>query len=162
MKSDWHDLVSRRRVKTAVRMHGIRATALNKLALSQEEGSNVPGVMSRGQRVDKKEAWEVWVMEEADREGILKVMNRWVSGYHQQKFEQVERARRECEELKVRVWLEPIHAMLQRKTHELWTDKYRHVTASTCHPRLPSSTRSSTPSSERTLNLMARRSQRIS
>ena len=33
-----------------------------------------------------------------------------------------------CEELKEGVWLEPIRAMLRRKTNEAWTDKHRKVT----------------------------------
>ena len=28
-----------------------------------------------GERVDRNEVWDVWVMEQADRQGILKVMN---------------------------------------------------------------------------------------
>ena len=36
-------------------------------------------------------------------------------------------AKHECEELKEGVWLEPIQAMLRRKTNEAWTDKHRIV-----------------------------------
>ena len=36
-------------------------------------------------------------------------------------------AKHECEELKVGVWLEPIQAMLRRRTNELWTEKHRNV-----------------------------------
>ena len=34
----------------------------------------------------------------------------------------------ECDELMEGVWLEPIKAMLQRRTNKTWTDKHRHVT----------------------------------
>ena len=34
----------------------------------------------------------------------------------------------ECDELMEGVWLEPIQAMLQRRTNKTWTDKHRHVT----------------------------------
>ena len=40
---------------------------------------DTPGVLP-GQRVDRQEAREVWVTEEADRERILKVMNRSLRG----------------------------------------------------------------------------------
>ena len=33
----------------------------------------------------------------------------------------------EWEELKQGVWLEPIQAMLRRKTDEAWTDKHRNI-----------------------------------
>ena len=36
-------------------------------------------------------------------------------------------AKHECEELKEGVWLEPIQAMLRRKTNETWIDKHRNV-----------------------------------
>ena len=36
-------------------------------------------------------------------------------------------AKRECEELKDGVWLEPIQAMLRRMTTDVWTDKHRNV-----------------------------------
>ena len=36
-------------------------------------------------------------------------------------------AKHECEELKERVWLEPIQAMLRRKTNESCTDKLRNA-----------------------------------
>ena len=36
-------------------------------------------------------------------------------------------AKHECEELKEGVWLEPIQAMLRRKTNEPWTDNHRNV-----------------------------------
>ena len=45
-------------------------------ASAKEEGSDVLGVIMPDQRVDRKEARGVWVLEEADREGIPKVMNR--------------------------------------------------------------------------------------
>ena len=37
-------------------------------------------------------------------------------------------AKHKCEELKEGTWMEPIQAMLQRKTNDVWTDKHRHVT----------------------------------
>ena len=45
---------------------------MSKIASAKEEGSDYPGVLLPGQRVDRK---EVWVEEVSDREGILKVMN---------------------------------------------------------------------------------------
>ena len=36
--------------------------------------------------------------------------------------------KRECEELKDGVWLEPIQAMLRRMTTDVWTEKHRNVT----------------------------------
>ena len=36
-------------------------------------------------------------------------------------------AKHACEELKEGVWLEPIQAVLRRKTNESWTDKHRNV-----------------------------------
>ena len=38
-------------------------------------------------------------------------------------------ARHECEGLKEGVWLEPIQAMLRRKSNETWTNEHRHVTS---------------------------------
>ena len=35
---------------------------------------------------------------------------------------------RECEELKEGVWLEPVQAIMRRKTNEVWTDEHRNVT----------------------------------
>ena len=43
---------------------------------AKEEGSDVPGALMPGQRVDTTEAWRVWDLEQADREGISKVTNR--------------------------------------------------------------------------------------
>ena len=37
-------------------------------------------------------------------------------------------AKRESEEMKEGAWLEPIQAVLQRKSTEPWTDKHRKVT----------------------------------
>ena len=37
-------------------------------------------------------------------------------------------AKHECGELKEGVWLEPIQALLRRKTNDAWTDKYLNVT----------------------------------
>ena len=44
------------------------------------------GVMMLGQRVGTKEAWEVRVLEHADREGIPKVMNRASQGIMNEKL----------------------------------------------------------------------------
>ena len=65
-----------RKASTGVRGHGRRATVLSKIASAKEEGSDYPGTMVPGQRVDSKEAWDVWDEEEADREGFLQVTNR--------------------------------------------------------------------------------------
>ena len=61
-----------RKANTGVRRHGVSATVLSKMGSAKEEGIHVPGVMMRGQRVDGKEVWEVWVLENADREGFLR------------------------------------------------------------------------------------------
>ena len=37
-------------------------------------------------------------------------------------------ARHECEELRGGVWVQPLQAVLRRKTNEAWTDAHRHVT----------------------------------
>ena len=55
------------------------ATVLSKIG-SAKEGSDVPGVTIPEQRVDRKEVWEASIMDQADREGILKVMNRASQG----------------------------------------------------------------------------------
>ena len=59
-----------------VSRHGIRATSLINVASGKDEGNGYPDLPVPGQRVGRKEGWEVWVEDEADREGILKVMSR--------------------------------------------------------------------------------------
>ena len=71
MESDWCDLVSRilgavpagevegmgdtvRKADAGVIRHGIWATVLSKIGSAKEEGSDVPGVLMPGQRVDRK------------------------------------------------------------------------------------------------------------
>ena len=43
---------------------------------AEEEGSDVPGALMPGQPVDRTEAWGVWDLEQADREGTSKVTKR--------------------------------------------------------------------------------------
>ena len=43
---------------------------------AEEEGSDVPGALMSGQRVDRTEAWRVWDLDQADREGTSKVTKR--------------------------------------------------------------------------------------
>ena len=43
---------------------------------AEEEGSDVPGALVPGKGVDRTEAWEVWDLEQADREGTSKVTKR--------------------------------------------------------------------------------------
>ena len=79
---------------TGVRSHGVRATVLRQIASAKEEGSDVPGFMMLGQRVDRNEVWDAWIMEQADREGILKVMNGASQGIINEDFEQVDRKKK--------------------------------------------------------------------
>ena len=44
-----------------------------------------------GQRVDRNEVWDAWIMEQADRGGILEVMNCASEGIMNENFEQVDR-----------------------------------------------------------------------
>ena len=93
MESDWYDLVSRffeatpahemkrmgemvEKANTGVRRHGIDATVLSKIGSVKEEGSDAPGVKLLGPRADRKETWEAWVVEQANRERIVGVINR--------------------------------------------------------------------------------------
>ena len=64
-----------RRENTSVRGYGSRATVLSKIASGKEEGSDGPGVLLPGQRVDRKAASDVRVEVKADREGFPKVTN---------------------------------------------------------------------------------------
>ena len=48
-------------------------------SLSKGGRKGHPGFPMEGQRVESKEAWEVWVEEEADREWTLQVVNGFVS-----------------------------------------------------------------------------------
>ena len=50
-------------------------TVLSKIRSVKKEGNDIPGVLLLGQRADRKEACEVWVVEEVDSEVILSVMN---------------------------------------------------------------------------------------
>ena len=75
---------------TGVPRRGTRTTVLNKIAMAKEEGGDVPGVMVLGKCVRTNEAWEVWVLEEADRDGVLEDMNRSSQDIiHKRKLEQV-------------------------------------------------------------------------
>ena len=40
-----------------------RAVVLSKITSATEEGSDVPGLMMLGQRVDRNEVWDAWIME---------------------------------------------------------------------------------------------------
>ena len=57
-----------RKENTSVRGYGSRATVLSKIASGKEEGSDYPGVLLPGQRVDRKAASDVRVEDKADRE----------------------------------------------------------------------------------------------
>ena len=62
-----------RKANTGVRRHRTRATVSEECWLSKGGRKRCnPGVTMLGQRVDTREAWEAWFMEQADREDILK------------------------------------------------------------------------------------------
>ena len=59
-----------RKADTGVGRYGTRATVLNRKASAREEGSGYPSLLRPDQRVGRKEACEVWLDEEGDREWI--------------------------------------------------------------------------------------------
>ena len=59
---------------------GEMVTVLSKICSVKKEGNDILGVLLLGQRADRKEACEVWVVEEVDSEVILIIddsLSRW-------------------------------------------------------------------------------------